>query len=213
MPLASGTVKKLPFRDDVSSQVAETLIEFNEAEITRILLMKQDLVLPDHVIDTLVSRAQNDIEVRPFLIKRLELKLTHGMTMFWWLDTPQRKAILQRFSLDRGVIQETMHPLFVEIFTADEPDMAVKNILKLIDRRHRPRGRNGEMVTMEVVQKTLQVARTAPNDEFSHAVGLLAGITTETATRILNDWEWRGLCSFVQEYWPVAYKFSGTVFP
>jgi uncharacterized protein (DUF2336 family) len=180
--------KAIVTRDDITSQVADVLINFGETDIIIALLKMEEITFSDQTMDILVSRSQNDIEVRPLLIKRLELRLEHGMSMFWWLDMHQRKAVLQRFSLDRAVIQEAMHSLFVEIFTAEDPDMSVKGILKLIDRRHRPRGRDGEMVTMEIVEKTLAAARLMPNDEFSHAVGLIAGIRTQTATRILNDW-------------------------
>ena len=175
-------------RDDVTGAVADALVSYGETPVIRELLKKEELTLSDNTMDLLVSRSQNDLDIRTLVMTRLELRLDHGMAMFWWLDSSQRQKILQRFALDRTLIQETMHPLFVEIFTHPDPDVGVKSILKLIDRRHRPRGRDGEMVTMDVVQKTLSAARQLPNDEFAHAVGLLAGVDKETASRVLHDW-------------------------
>ena len=57
----------------------------------------------------------------------------------------------------------------------------------MMDRRHRPRGINGEAVSMEVVIKTLGVARKYPTQEVIHATGLIAGVSRELAARILRD--------------------------
>jgi len=57
----------------------------------------------------------------------------------------------------------------------------------MMDRRHRPRGVNGEAVSMDVVIKTLRVARKYPTQEVIHATGLIAGVSRELAARILRD--------------------------
>lgn len=174
-------------RDDLTPAVLDVLLSFGEADIIHHVLKQQDVTISDHAMETLVNRSEADTDIRDALLARLELRLQHGLTMFWWLDPRQRKAVIMRFSTDRSVIQEAMHDLFVETFTSDTPDPLVKDILKLIDRRYRPRGRNGEMVTMDVVERTLGVARLNHNDEINHAVGLLAGVSQETAGRILAD--------------------------
>ena len=174
-------------RDDLETTVLDELLSYGETDIMLDILKDETVTISDQAIDKLVNRSEALIEIRDPLLNRLELRLQHGLTLFWWLDPRQRKNAILRFSTDRGAIQEAMHDLFVETFTSDTPDPVVKDVLKLIDRRYRPRGRNGEMVTMDVVERTLGVARLQPGDEINHAVGLIAGVSQETAGRILSD--------------------------
>ncbi|HOP18833.1 MAG TPA: DUF2336 domain-containing protein, partial [Amphiplicatus sp.] len=67
------------------------------------------------------------------------------------------------------------------------PDPIVKEILTMLDRRHRPRGLNGETVTMDVVKRTLAASRDYPAQEITLAVSMIAGISLELAARILRD--------------------------
>ena len=60
-------------------------------------------------------------------------------------------------------------------------------MLKLCDRRHRARGRNGETITIEVVKKTLINAIANPNPDLCVATGLIAGVSAETAKTVLLD--------------------------
>lgn len=174
-------------REDMTSAILDELVSFAEPNIIRQVLKQQDVVISDVTMDILVQRSEAEEEFRGLLLARLELRVQHGLSMFWWLDPRQRRTALLRFSTDRSIIQDAMHELFVEVFTSENPDILVRDILKLIERRYRPRGRDGEMVTMEVVEKTLHAARQVPGDEINHAVGLLAGVSQETAARILAD--------------------------
>ncbi|NHK29554.1 DUF2336 domain-containing protein [Parvularcula flava] len=174
-------------RDDLTPAVADALIRHGEGDIMRRLLDKDEVLLSDQAMTTIIHKSRTDEHLREPLLKRLELRPDQAFVMYWWMNTSQRKHLLKRFMTDRSVIQEAMHELFVVTFTSDNPDTVVKSSLKLIDRRHRPRGRNGEMVTMDIVQKTLTAARCQPTHEFAHAVGLLAGVSTDTAEMVLFD--------------------------
>ena len=144
-------------------------------------------MLSEQAIDLIVRKSRTEENLRDPLLHRLELRCDQAFIMYWWMNTQQRKQLLRRFMTDRSVLQEAMHELFVATYTHDNPDQLVKANLKLIDRRHRPRGRNGEMVTMDLVQRTLTAARCQPTKDYSHAVGLLAGVSTETAELVLFD--------------------------
>ncbi|MBB4658519.1 DUF2336 domain-containing protein [Parvularcula dongshanensis] len=174
-------------RDDLTPAVAEALLDWDEGPVIAAILRRTEVALSPERIEQLLFKSRHDAEVRTLLLARPELQSGHGFTMFWWASTPQRQRILSRFAIDRTVIQDTLQPMYRAVFTAEAPDPVVKRLLHLIDRRHRPRGRNGETVTMDVVEKTLTVARAVPTGELCEAVGLLAGISTDCATRVMLD--------------------------
>ncbi|WP_306250783.1 DUF2336 domain-containing protein [Parvularcula sp. IMCC14364] len=178
---------QIAWRDDLTQSIIDQLVTFGEADVLKQILRQDTVVISRNAMDLLVRRSEVDADIRSALLRRPELRLDHGLAMFWWLKTPHRKSVLARFATDRSIVQDAMHDLFVETFTSDTPDLHVKSILTLIDRRHRPRGRNGEMVTMEVVERTLEFARQNPADDTCHAVGMLAGVSQETAARVLRD--------------------------
>ncbi len=179
--------KAIATRDDLSPAVVDTLLTFCEIDLDLSLLRRKDVSLSCKSIDSLVARSEVEEALCEPLLRRSELRLDHGLRMFWWLKTDMRKLVLSRCATDRSIIQDAMHNLFVEVFTSDNPDLHVKSILTLIDRRHRPRGKNGEAVTMDIVVKTLKLARQNPSDDFAHAVGMLAGVSSATAGRVLRD--------------------------
>lgn len=174
-------------RLDLTPAVADVLVEFNEPEILRLLLRRDEFSFSPNAIDTLVARSTADRELQALLMRRRELEPAHGFMMFWWVDSERRRRILQRFALDRAILQDALHDLYPKIFQIEEPDPFVKEILVMLDRRHRPRGVNGEPVSMDVVKKTLAAARNYPAPEIVHAVSMIAGISRELASRILRD--------------------------
>ncbi len=174
-------------RDHLPQVVTDHLVTCGETDLIIRLLKREDVEFSCASMDTLVGRSEFDEAIRAPLSRREELRIEHGLRMFWWLKTPLRKHILSRFATNRALIQEAMHELFVETYTSETPDPHVLKILQLIDRRHRPRGPNGEAVTMDIVERTLKLARLNPSDEFADAVGLLAGVSSATAGKALRD--------------------------
>lgn len=175
-------------RMNLTTSVADVIIGFNEPDISKQLLRRDDFTLSPHAVDVLVSRSTSDRELQTLLLRRRELEPAHGFMMFWWVDSERRRRILARFALDRAIIQDALADLYPRTFRSGEtPDPFVKEILIMLERRHRPRGVNGEAVSMDVVKRTVQAARTYPAQEIIHAVGMIAGISRELAARILRD--------------------------
>lgn len=174
-------------RDKLTAPVIEALIRFDEDKVIEYLLTKQDVTLCDPIMDRLVTRSQHRSAICPLLLQRMELRFDQAMAMFWWCGQRDRLAILGRFAVDRGVVQNALQDMFREIYTSADPDPLVKRMLALIDRRHRPRGRNGEEVGFDIVEMTLLSARKTPTPDLAEGVGLLAGISADLATRILGD--------------------------
>ena len=174
-------------RLDLTPSIADVIIEFEEAELSKLLLRREEFTLSPHAIEVLVSRSVTDIEVQALLLRRRELEPAHGFMMFWWVTGERRRRILSRFALDRTIIQDALQDLFPVVFKDANPDPFVKEILTMTDRRHRPRGVNGEAVSMDVVKKTLAISRRHPSQEVVDAIGMIAGVSRELAARIVRD--------------------------
>lgn len=179
--------RMLSLRDGMTNGLAEALLAKEESEITITVLGEEGVTLSPSRIEALVGLSRNDDTVRKALLKRAELRPSQAFVMFWWSDAAERRRILSRFSMDRTVLQDTLQPLFPLVFAAEDTDPLVRRMLRLIDRRHRPRGTNGDIVEPEMVERTLMASFGRPNPEFCHAVGLVAGVGAETATRVLHD--------------------------
>ena len=174
-------------RDPLTGALAEAMLCHDEPQVITRVLGARGVTLSPARVEALVARSRNDVALRRLLLARPELRPVQGFAMFWWCGPADRRRILARFAMDRTVLQDTLQPLFPVVFTDEAADPLVKRMLRLIDRRHRPRGTNGEVVTPDVVERTLAAARAMPTPEFCHAVGLLAGVGTDTATRVLHD--------------------------
>ena len=176
-------------RIDLTTAVADAVMQYQEKEVCKAVLKRDDCVLSPNTINVLVALSATREELQTPLLRRYELEPAHGFMMFWWVDRERRKRILTRFALDRATIQDALADLYPKIFRseADNPDPFVKDILVFAERRHRPRGLNGEPVSMDVVKRTLTAARQYPAQEIIDAVGMIAGISRELAARILRD--------------------------
>lgn len=174
-------------RLDLTTSLADILLEYEEPEVAKLLLRREEFQFSPNAIDFLVSRSVADAEIQAMLLRRRELEPAHGFMMFWWVNAENRKRILTRFSLDRSIIQDAVQDLYPRVFRAEGADPFVKEILVMLDRRHRPRGVNGEPVSVDVVVKTLGAARKYPAQEIIHGVSMIAGVSRELVARILRD--------------------------
>lgn len=174
-------------RFGLTMAVADAIFKFDEPDVAKLILKRPECKLSQTAIETLVSRSTVDEKLQALLIERDELEPAHGFMMFWWVSTQNRRRILNRFALDRSTIQETLQSLYPVMRLMQVPDGLVKEILDLNDRRHRPRGINGEVVSLDVVKRTLALARQYPSEEIVEALGMIAGISRELAARILRD--------------------------
>ncbi len=174
-------------RLDLTTSLADVILEFKEPEVARRLLRRDEFTFSPNAIDLLVSLSTADTDMQALLLRRRELEPAHGFMMFWWVSAENRKRILARFALDRAIIQDSVQELYPLVFRGPGADPLVKEILVMLDRRHRPRGVNGEPVSMDVVIKTMIAARKYPAQEIIVATGMIAGVSRELVARILRD--------------------------
>lgn len=174
-------------RIDLGTAVADALLEHEELDVCKLLLKREECVLSPNAVNKLVAQSATAVDLQPLLLRRSELEPAHGFMMFWWVDAERRRRILARFALDRSLIQDALADLYPRVFRSSEEDDLVKEILILAERRHRPRGVNGEPVSMDVVKRTLAAAKKYPAQEIIDAVAMIAGVSRDLAARILRD--------------------------
>jgi len=89
----------------------------------------------DAVVDAMVEFLDEDVVETPhqpyvaLLVKRDELRPSHGLTMFWWATTANRKKILHRFAVTRNVLQESCSDLFPKAAADGWSDAGVRKAL------------------------------------------------------------------------------------
>lgn len=174
-------------RLNLTSAVADACLAYDEMDVCKLVLKREECTLSPNAVNKLVSLSSANKEVQSLLLRRPELEPAHGFIMFWWVDGERRRRILTRFALDRTIIQDVLADLYPRVFRGGDNDTVVKDILTLSERRHRPRGVNGEPVSMDVVKRTLAASCKYPAQEIIDAVAMIGGVSRDLASRILRD--------------------------
>ncbi len=174
-------------RIDLSTAIADACLAYEEMDVCKLVLKRDECLLSPGAVNKLVALSAVNAELQALLLRRRELEPAHGFLMFWWVDGDRRRRILTRFALDRGVVQEALADLYPRVFRGGEPDAVVKDILVLAERRHRPRGVNGEPVSMDIVKRTLAAACRYPSQEVIDAIAMIGGVSRDLAGRIVRD--------------------------
>ncbi|MEM6414937.1 MAG: DUF2336 domain-containing protein [Pseudomonadota bacterium] len=187
-------------RLDLSPSVADAVLEFQEPEVTQLLLRREEFELSPGAVDILVARSASDVTLQGPLLMRPELEPAHGFMMFWWVDTERRKRILSRFSISRVLIQDALDDLYASILgksrQLSDPsqevddvgiDPFVRELLILLDRRNRPRSAKGEPVPIDMVRRTIHAVRLGLGQQVLHAASVVTGLSRELVARIFRD--------------------------
>ncbi|WP_165793860.1 DUF2336 domain-containing protein [Hyphococcus luteus] len=174
-------------RLDLTTAVADACLAYDEMDVCKLILKREECTLSPNAVNKMVALSSANKEVQALLLRRQELEPAHGFIMFWWVDAERRRRILTRFALDRSVLQDALADLYPRVFRGADDDTVVKDILTLSERRHRPRGVNGEPVSMEVVKRTLAAACKYPAQEIIDAVAMIGGVSRDLSSRILRD--------------------------
>ncbi len=174
-------------RIDLTPSIADACLQYDEIEVCRLILKREECQISPTAINRLVAMSATHANLQALLLRRPELEPVHGFMMFWWLGAEQRRRALTRFALDRQLIQDTFADLYPRVFCGGESDPFVEEILILAERRHRPRGLDGETVSQDVVRRTLAAANGNAEQEMIDAVSMIGGISRELAGLILRD--------------------------
>jgi len=173
-------------RQDLTTSVVDALVERREEAIL-VAVLSSRTPISAAAMDHLVSVAAFDPRVLRLLVERPELEPVQGFQLFWSCDRESRRRVLLRFALDRRVAQDALDDLFGPVFRGRHQDEFLRDLFRLIERRHRPRGGDGKPVSMQVVQKTLHRVQINATPDLLKATALIAGVDPDVAHRIVLD--------------------------
>jgi len=174
-------------RRKISDAVVDALVEFLEEDVVETLLKNKEAHFSETAIQRILTVSRSHQPYVGLLAKRDELRPSHGLTMFWWASTANRKKILHRFAVTRNVLQESCADLFPKAAADGWNDAGVRKALQFIERRQRNRAAmarsefEGLEAAIDAAEK--QGLTRALTEEISY----MSGIKPATGAQILTD--------------------------
>ncbi len=180
-------------RKTVPSTVCDRLVLSDDQHLLRTLLANENAIISENAMDVLVTRSRKDDTLCPQIIKRLELRPSQAMAMFWWADAPTRREILQRFAANRLEMIEMCSDVFAMAAEEGWRDPVSRKTLQLIERRQRNRAAIDKS-PYDSLEHAIKVAAAGGiTTELSEEIGYLSGVKPITIGKILADKGGEGL--------------------
>lgn len=179
--------KVMAQRRHISDAVVDVLVEFMEEDVVETLLKNKGSNLSDTAIQRILTISRSHQPYVELLVKRDELRPSHGLTMYWWADTSNRRRILQRFAVTRHVLQESAGDLYPLAAQDGWQDAGVRKALQFIERRQRNRAATERSPYDSLEQAIEDIARTGLTRKMTEEISYMAGIKPATGAQILTD--------------------------
>lgn len=179
--------KTMALRRKVSDSVVDVIVEFLEEDVVETLLANKGANFSETALQRILTMSRSHNPYVDLLIKREELRPSHGLTMFWWADHEQRRKILKRMAVPRTVLQESCADLYPRAAKAGWQDAAVRKALQFIERRQRNRAAI-ERSQFESLEQAIDAAAEAGmTRNLTQEISYMAGIKPATGAQILMD--------------------------
>jgi len=179
--------KVMAQRRKVSDAVVDVIVEFLEEEVVETLLANKGAHFSETALQRILNVSRNHQAYVTLLIKREELRPSHGLTMFWWANEANRRKILHRFAVTRTVLQESCWDLFPKAAAEGWNDAGVRKALQFIERRQRNRAAI-ERSDYEGLEEAIVRAETeGVSRRFVEEFSYMAGIKPATGAQIITD--------------------------
>jgi len=174
-------------RRHVPDSVADVLVEFLEEDVVETLLKNKGAHFSETAIQRILTVSRGYQPYVELLIKRVELRPSHGLTMFWWADRANRKKILHRFAVTRTVLQESCHDIFAKAAAEGWSDAPVRKALQFVERRQRNRAamERSEFENLENAFEAL--SESGLTRKLTEEISYMAGVKPATGAQILTD--------------------------
>lgn len=174
-------------RRKITDSVVDSIVEFLEEDVVEALLKNKGAEFSETALQRIVTVSRSHQPYVTLLIKREELRPSHGLTMFWWADTANRKKILHRFAVTRNVLQETCSDLFPKAAADGWSDAGVRKALQFIERRQRNRAAiaRSEFEGLEQAISAAEVQGLTRG--LTEEISYMAGVKPATGAQILTD--------------------------
>jgi hypothetical protein len=172
---SDGHRELIAARKDLSSAVADVLIEMGDTPLIEALLANRTAELSYRAVETLTRRSAAEPEFQAPLLARPELTLRLAQLMFWWVPSAMRLEILNRFTVERRHIHGAMEDLLDGSLADTALDIALSVVRRpsAIDKRR-----------LANILGNNSVSRA---DDLTSELAAAANIRPETMFRILSD--------------------------
>lgn len=184
----SGAHRKvIAKRRKVSDSVVDAIVEFLEEDVVETLLKNKGASFSETALQRILTVSRSHQPYVKLLVQREELRPSHGLTMFWWADSENRKKILHRFAVTRTVLQESCHDLFPKAAAEGWSDAGVRKALQFIERRQRNRAAM-ERSEFKTLEEAIEAAMTTGlTRKLTEEISYISGIKPATGAQILTD--------------------------
>ena len=179
--------KVIAQRRKVADSVVDILVQFLEEDVVETLLKNKGANFSETALQRILTVSRSHQNYVTLLIKRIELRPSHGLTMFWWANAANRKKILHRFAVTRQVLQESCQDLFPKAAAEGWSDAGVRKALQFVERRQRNRAAidRSEYESLEgAVDAAIEPGLTR---KITEEISYIAGIKPATGAQILTD--------------------------
>ncbi|HHI89061.1 MAG TPA: DUF2336 domain-containing protein [Hellea balneolensis] len=174
-------------RRKISDAVVDVLVEFLEEEVVETLLRNKGASFSETAIQRILTVSRQHQPYVHLLVKRDELRPSHGLTMFWWADQKNRKLILHRFGVTREVLQQSCADLYPLAAANGWQDAPVRKALQFIERRQRNRAAIARSKFDNLEAAVEEAGRVGMTRFLADEISYMSGIKPATGAQILSD--------------------------
>ncbi len=174
-------------RRDVPELVCEAIIADHEPAAIEALLSNRGAVLSQDAVDEAVAVSRDLPSLSQPLSRRVELRPGQGLTLFWWADRPTRRHLLQRFAVERSLLQEAATDVFGVAAKEGWSDAVSRKALQFIERRQRNRAAIERSPYDSLEDAIEKVAATTLDRAAVEEISFLSGVRPVTGAQIITD--------------------------
>ena len=184
----SGAHRKvIARRRKLSDSVVDAIVQFLEEDVVETLMKNKGANFSETALQRILTVSRSHQPYVKLLAQRVELRPSHGLTMFWWAEPENRKKILHRFAVTRKVLQESCEDLFPKAAAEGWSDAAVRKALQFIERRQRNRAAL-ERSDYDTLEDAIDAAvTTGLTRKLTEEISYIAGVKPATGAQILTD--------------------------
>jgi len=183
-------------RRKIADGVVDALVEFMDENVIERLLINKGACFPETAIQRVLAASRHNPRYVGLLIKRVELRPAHGLTLFWWADSDARRKILQRFGVTRNILQDSCGDLFKAAAGEGWGDPATRKALQFIERRQRNRAAISRSDFQSLEAAIDQAAEAGLTRQVTQEIAYMAGVKPATGAQVLTDKSGEALAVF-----------------
>lgn len=175
-------------RKQVSETVTDAIVRRGVIAAIELIVANANARIAQSTMDTLVRLSREHPTIAAALVRREELRMAQGLTLFWWAPREARAALLRRFAVDRATLLTEMAELFALAATPAIADPEVRKALQFIERRQR--ARHTASVASAVSVETLidaAIAQGGLSRTLVIDLARMCGVRPGTCARIIAD--------------------------